>query len=185
MRPETVAVAFPGYLVSNQKQPFAYSTAIQDYRVETQGVELPDVESDQFMDCVSRLSVTLRCVPGTKSERATMPLLTLEEIVELLDIAETLLRDIQSGRFYILSKTIEQGVTEFEEKTRLCRKNLQRHSTDPDIRTHGLEMMKERLLISSLLVSWGGPMFLKMEGLTLQVASAILELCRQHLKVYS
>lgn len=184
LNPESIAVLFPGYRIASNAQKGVYSVAYGHQQIQTNGVTLPTVESDQFIECLSQLRVNLTCRDIAPETTKTFPLLTLEQITALVDTAESLLRQVQSRELEWCSKTIEGNVFTFDEQTQAFRRQLEKFSTDEAFRTLGRAVLKERLVIATLLTAWSGPFFLRMEGLTLRLCRAVLELCRQHLKGY-
>lgn len=153
------------------------------YSLQVRSAKLPTVDSDEFIPAIRKMTVDI----GYRSYEPTqgsMTALSQTEITSLLNIAEALVRDIGNGKMKERTDRIESGVDAlkaFIDRSIKALEAVPNDSLDASVRELSRKVFNDMTTLTSAFTAWGGPVFLKLETLSLRVAVAIIRVAQTNL----
>lgn len=183
-----VASSFPGARTTHQD--VSVVPVIGPYEIVIRGSKLPDVNDANFIRTAKGLSIDInRSQTYTPSnETGEMNVMSMRETEDLLKAAEVLVNDISRGytqerfrRIEALSEDFNRWVKESEK---VAEDWVAKNDNQVRVRQEAIRFFREQALFGRMMAVWGGPVFLKMDTLSLRVAAALVGLCQSNLRVY-
>lgn len=154
------------------------------YRLTINSAPPKNIDDPEFFNRAKSLTVDI----GQRADSfksVEMQAYTHSEIEQMLKVAEKLVLDISSGRMSDRAHRIEmdiEGYKKFIDQALTALSSVPDDAIDPAVREHARKVFNEQSSLVSAFTAWGGPVFLKMETLSLRTALGIVRLCQEHLK---